>query len=296
MGRLAGMMIRTGFVGAGKLGSSLAKTLLNTDHKVTFFNNGSHTVSSFVHSNSSIPVENDSSVFLNNSDVFIISVQDRLIANVDNELLWPSGSVVLHCSGSLDSSVLKNAKSRQCHTGSLHLVTSLSGNSSEAREFDSLPVIFEGDGKAQVVAKQLCAPFAHPFITTSAENKRLHHLACMFTVNFLPYLLNRASELWKDAGIGETDQHVLMQALLRDYLANLDRNNVPESASGPIPRGDGETIRNHLQGIEATGRTTIGDEFRYHCQKTAEMLLHNGIIESDWYEEMLNLLRSDIKT
>jgi predicted short-subunit dehydrogenase-like oxidoreductase (DUF2520 family) len=282
-------MRQVGIIGGGRIGTGLSIVLNENNAAVTVLNQGNHALSEPIKAIPGITVTSDQRMFLQSGEIFILAVRDEQINSVEASLPWPEGTAVFHCSGAIDSSVLQHAAARGCPVGSLHFVTSVVDPVRAAEQFRSVPVVCEGAARAVSLARELTAGFAEPFIEITPEKKGVHHLACMFTVNFLSALLSRSGALWSGAGIGEENQNHLSRRLLQDYVDNLAGRSPAETVSGPLVRRDFQTIAGHLQRLDDFP-DAFGDDFRYFCMRTAETLQKTGRFTNDAMQELLSLL------
>lgn len=183
------------------------------------------------------------------ADLVIIAVPDDAIAEVAQELSetgdWQD-KIALHTSGSRSSEVLSPLKAVGAAVGSIHPLQSFSGG-------ESIPAGtvygIEGDAIA-VDAAQKLARFldGRPLMLTS-ENKPLYHAAACMAANYLVTLLDLAQKMLISAGLQEGEAIPALFPLVDGVLGNVRRNGTVKGLTGPIVRGDAETVAAHLTAI-----------------------------------------------
>ena len=80
------------------------------------------------------------------------------------------------------------------------------------------------------------------------------HAAAVMASNFLPPLLDAASRLLERAGVPYEDALPALLPLVRGTLENIAERGVEGAVTGPVPRGDVETVGLHLRALEDTDR------------------------------------------
>jgi predicted short-subunit dehydrogenase-like oxidoreductase (DUF2520 family) len=139
------------------------------------------------------------------------------------------------------------------------------GAAGEAVPFSLHPLQTVPDGKADLLgapaavdgataeARELARALAEglglrPF-EVPADVRAAYHAAASMASNFLIALEESAAALLADAGI--EDGRELLAPLVLRTAANWAEGG-PEALTGPIARGDEETVRRHLEAIAAT--------------------------------------------
>jgi predicted short-subunit dehydrogenase-like oxidoreductase (DUF2520 family) len=82
----------------------------------------------------------------------------------------------------------------------------------------------------------------------------LYHAASVVASNYLVAITGLATRLLAEAGVEEDDALNALLPLLRGTLDNIEQLGVPASLTGPIARGDADTIRLHLARLSPEDR------------------------------------------
>ena len=158
--------------------------------------------------------------------------------------------VVLHSSGALSSEELAVLRKRGASVASLHpMMTFVPGETPDMR---GVAWTIEGDERALRAARKIVSALGGQALPIRPEHKPLYHAFGAFLSPLLVVHLVAASEVAKMAGIRRQDFAAIMKPIVSRTLENLFANigELPGRAfSGPLVRGDVETIRRHLRSL-----------------------------------------------
>ena len=154
------------------------------------------------------------------------------------------GKVVFHSSGALSSDVLKPLKQAGAHTASLHpMMTFVPGT---APDMSKVPFAVEGDRQAVAVAKQIVGKLGAEVFPIRKSAKVLYHALGSFSSPLVVATLVTAERVGRAAGLTLPQTRKVMAAILQQTLKNYLERGPAAAFSGPIKRGDLETVRRHL--------------------------------------------------
>ncbi|WP_041695938.1 Rossmann-like and DUF2520 domain-containing protein [Alicyclobacillus acidocaldarius] len=183
------------------------------------------------------------------ANVVWITVSDSAIASVCRQFAeagaWRRGQVVFHTSGALASDVLEPAAVRGAKTASVHPLQTFAGDEDDAERLKGVAVAVEGQPEAVRLACSLAAAWgARPFAIAAAD-KPAYHAAAVLASNAVIALMATASRL---APLPEGAKSLL--PLAQRTLENLASLGIPAALTGPIERGDVDTVAEHLRALE----------------------------------------------
>jgi predicted short-subunit dehydrogenase-like oxidoreductase (DUF2520 family) len=92
-----------------------------------------------------------------------------------------------------------------------------------------------------------------PLVIAPAR-RPVYHAAAVFGSNYLVALTAATVRLLLDAGVAERDAFPALMPLLRGTLDNIEQLGVSAALTGPIARGDLETVRLHLSRLSPAQR------------------------------------------
>jgi predicted short-subunit dehydrogenase-like oxidoreductase (DUF2520 family) len=109
----------------------------------------------------------------------------------------------------------------------------------------------EGDETALPVVRQLVQDVGGILMEIAPEAKPLYHAAAVAASNYLVALMDLALKLDREAGILPGVSFRALWPLIKGTLNNIGAKGIPAALTGPIARGDVDTVRAHVRAIEA---------------------------------------------
>ena len=188
------------------------------------------------------------------ADVVFITTPDAAIGSVAECLAEQKGlkrgAVVLHCSGALSSEIIAAVHRCGAYAGSLHPLQSFAAPTFPENPFRGIIMAGEGDGKALDIAREIAAGFQAVFLKIETEHKTLYHAAAVAASNYLVTLLAVSTRLLEGSGIAPEKTLQVLLPLVRGTLNNIEKRGVADALTGPIARGDVDTVEAHCRKIE----------------------------------------------
>lgn len=201
---------------------------------------------------------------LPNADLLVLSVSDRAIAEVASRLAASVSEVqsAVHLSGYASVATLRPLEEAGLLVGSFHPLQTLPNPETGA---DSLAGAY-----AAVTAKEPLRSELHDLASDldmvpfdlEDERKPLYHAGAAAASNLVVTALAIAADLLGAAGVP-------LQAarpLTEQVVANAFTLGPDAALTGPIARGDIETVRGHLAAAE---KASVGRQFRLLAEATA---------------------------
>jgi predicted short-subunit dehydrogenase-like oxidoreductase (DUF2520 family) len=176
-----------------------------------------------------------------------LCVPDREIAHCALSLLDASswkGKVALHSSGALSSDALHALRQMGAAVASLHPMMTFVPDVTPSLE--GVPFAVEGDAAAVKMARGIVRQLRGEIFAIQKKHKAAYHAWGAFASPLLISALVTAEEVAGAAGISRQSAHRMMLPIVRQTLANYARQGPAGAFSGPIIRGDAETLRKHL--------------------------------------------------
>ncbi|MGZ4889421.1 MAG: Rossmann-like and DUF2520 domain-containing protein [Candidatus Angelobacter sp.] len=185
------------------------------------------------------------------SDIVWICHTDDALAETAKRLAqkpgW-MGKVVLHSSGALTSDVLSPLKRKGAHTASLHpMMTFVPG---ATPRMDEVPFAVEGDSRAVAVARRIVADLGAEIFPIKKAAKPLYHALGSFSSPLIVATLVTAERVGRSAGLSASQTRRVMAPILRQTLKNYQERGAAAAFSGPIKRGDLNTVVRHLKELK----------------------------------------------
>ncbi len=185
----------------------------------------------------------------------VIAVPDAAIADIGRCLAastaLPSGLIVFHCSGTLDSSVLSPLADSGCLIGSIHPMMSFHNDSLPASALRGIGCGIEGDDAFWIEGQRFAELMDWRPLRIDTKRKSLYHAANVFAGNFPTVLAFIADALLRAAAADASAAELsYLLPMMHAVLARLDDTTPGAALTGPAARGDLETIRRHLDALK----------------------------------------------
>jgi len=244
---------RIAIVGAGNLGSALARALHGASYpisEVIYRNGGSlqraRRVAEDVGS-AAVPVSQARFV----ADVVWLCVPDSKLAMCARQLAKAAdwlGKIALHPSGALPSDELQPLRGCGAAVAAAHPLMTFVRRSS--RSLVGVPFAIEGDSPAVRAARRMVRDVGGEAFSIRRRDKALYHAWGAFASPLLIALLATAERVAMAAGVrSPAAARKRMLPILEQTLRNYGALGPADAFSGPLVRGDVATVRRHVQAL-----------------------------------------------
>jgi predicted short-subunit dehydrogenase-like oxidoreductase (DUF2520 family) len=157
--------------------------------------------------------------------------------------------VVLHLSGLLDRTALAVLESSGAGLGSFHPLQTIADPGSAAQRLTGACAGIEGDARAIETGELLARLLGMHPVRIAAAAKPLYHAAAVIAGNYPAVLAALAERLARAAGISPENAGRMYLPLLAGAAGNLLAVGPGPALTGPVRRGDLETLRRHLAAL-----------------------------------------------
>ncbi|MBS1903010.1 MAG: DUF2520 domain-containing protein [Bacteroidetes bacterium] len=241
-------------IGKGKLGRSLSAAIQSCHGRYTLFANVPARTASFARLGKN-----------GGPDVVFVVCADRFVRDTAARAIAACGvntTIAIHCAGSLPASVLPS------HLGvaraMLHPIQTFAKPS--ARAFNGITFGLQSTDKK---ARDFALPFSKAIggkdvIELVERQLPLYHTSTVFAANFVTLLVAAVESISLDLDQAPKRFKAALAPLMQTALANALHKPAFAALTGPIARGDTETIASHRAALRKIGRRdllTIYDAF-----------------------------------
>ncbi len=282
--------MKVGIIGAGKVGTALGFAMVRKGITVAAVSDkipatlekakeyiGPHTL-----------YTTDNLTAVNMADVVAITTQDGVISEVAREIGGKTGrlegKLFFHTSGAHPSSILHPLETQGALIGSLHPLQTFPDVDSAIAVLPETYIFIEGDPTALPILEELGTEIGRTTVHIEGKDKVLYHLAAVFVCNFLSALLFAGEGIMKKIDI----QLEPFFPIIRATLNNIEKKGPLLSLTGPVVRGDIDTLAAHVSAME--GMEQHKELYRVLSLVAVEMVKQRGLLTEEMLEEMRRML------
>ena len=283
-----------GFLGAGRTATALALGLSNAGYMVAA--TASRSLASAQSLAAKLPecqALADPPELLQRCDIVFLTVPDDAIASVAASLPWREGQGAVHCSGALSLDVLAPAQERGAQVGGLHPLQTFATLEGGDQSLAGSTFAIEGEGALHRWLEEAVQGLEGRFIHLRSQDRPLYHAAAVISCGYVATLLDAASALWEAMGFRRDEVLSALLPLTRGTLRNVEAQGPRDGATGPIVRGDTDTVRRHLLSLAERAPEVLP----LYCQAglaTVAIALARGSINLNQASEINRLLRAHL--
>lgn len=190
-----------------------------------------------------------------NADIIFLTVPDGQISSVVGGLAgltdtdW-KGKSVIHTSGALTTELLEPLRKLGAITSSMHpLQTFPPGSKSE--RFKN--IYFAVEGENTFLVEKIARDLGGTPFRIQSRNKILYHTAATIASNYMFALVSTAVRTLELSGIDKDgiDPLKVLFPLIKGTLGSIEEYGIKEGLTGPVARGDIETIERHIAELKS---------------------------------------------
>jgi predicted short-subunit dehydrogenase-like oxidoreductase (DUF2520 family) len=251
--------LKVGVVGAGRVGAVLAARLRTAGHEIVAVAGESdasrHRIADLLPGLSA----SKPSAVARAADLLLLTVPDDMLPNVVTVLAASGalreGQYVVHTSGRHGLDVLEPARAVGARTVALHPAMTFTGTALDLDRLDGCVFGLTAGAAERKLAEAVVADLGGRPMWVPEEMRTLYHAGLAHGANHLVTLVTEAMEML--AAAGSDDPAGTLRPLLTAALDNaLEQGDA--ALTGPIVRGDLNTVRAHLADIAASAPQTMG--------------------------------------
>ncbi len=192
------------------------------------------------------------------TSILILAVPDDVLHSVANEVAQmgpaPPACVALHLSGALSTDVLGPLHGAGYTLGSLHPLQTVADPWSGVERLRGCAYAIAGEPAALAATRRLVATLdGHPMVIPPAL-RPLYHASAVFASNYVLAAAAAVARTLAEAGIDEDEAVRAALPLMRGTMDNVEQLGLGAALTGPVARGDVDTVRLHLSRLSPRER------------------------------------------
>lgn len=241
-------------IGAGKIAYSLTAALVKSGYNVSSIISKKKSSAEKLAKKFKILLSSDKFNSLTKENkIFFLTVPDNQIEKIAKALsglnLDFKNSLFIHVSGALDINELKSLKKKKASIASFHIMQTFP--STKVVDIPGCTVAIEAEQKVTKDFLNKLAFDLHlkPFLLKSG-NKIYYHLVGVFASNFLVGNLFSSEKMFELSKKGKANFNYIIDSIVYSTINNVKNVGTSKALSGPVERGDYETIEKHLKALK----------------------------------------------
>jgi predicted short-subunit dehydrogenase-like oxidoreductase (DUF2520 family) len=207
------------------------------------------------------------------ADVVLLAVADRDLADVARWPFWLPGQVLAHLSGATGAAALADALPGRAaqHCGSLHPMVSLPrGATVPITHFDGAVAAVDGDTVAREALGTIARVLGLAPVHVPHADRARWHAAATLVGNAPAALVRLADAMLEPLDLEPTMRRQaligLLQSVVRNLAAHPPASSLADTISGPVARGDTDTLARHRAALVDT--PWLGEAYDAACTLT----------------------------
>jgi predicted short-subunit dehydrogenase-like oxidoreductase (DUF2520 family) len=241
-------------IGAGAAGGSLAAKLTKTGERIVgVYDPIRDHARAVAKATKTDPYWEEPPQTIKKADIAFVAVPDSEVLKAAKEIaglgLNAPEQTWLHVSGSLSVEVLAPLSQAGSSIGAFHpAIVFPPGRITPIPSGTYFAI--DGDDRALIVAEKMADRLGGVAVRVPAAVRPLYHAATVLASNYIVALLWQAGLMLSDAGLKGGDVEKLLTSLALSALNRADKDGIDKSLSGPILRGEADTVRRHLDALK----------------------------------------------
>jgi len=230
--------LKSGFIGAGRIGCSLAK----------YFEEKGSTVSGVYSRSGGLPAEE----VVKNSEILFLTVPDSAIADVwdDVKKLPIEDKIICHTSGALSSDVFAGIEKLGAYGYSVHPFLAFSSKNTDVGLISRTFFTIEGSEKRLDDVKCLIECLGNSVRIIDKSQKAKYHAAAVFLSNHVTAIAQVGCNVLKGCGLDDEFTHAALNTIFLGNAGKVAETGTVNSLTGPVERNDVMTVKKHIDALE----------------------------------------------
>ncbi len=283
-------------IGPGKVGCAVGNRLFNSGYPI-------HAVigrdqvrtadaRSFIGADEAVASTNLQSAA--DAEIILLATTDDqlegLAAKLQQQLELKANQCMVHFSGLYPAAILTTPASSH-KALSIHPLLPFANRQLAAEKLQDCPCALEGDARAIELGSELIKAFGGQPFQIDSEKKALYHASASIASNFLVTLFATAANLLPECGIDAATANRLLLPLVQATLDNIGQFGTQRGLTGPIVRGDQNTVEKHIASLESSAPELL-HLYQLLGSKTVDLARDAARLSQEQADQLHRLLKS----
>jgi predicted short-subunit dehydrogenase-like oxidoreductase (DUF2520 family) len=207
------------------------------------------------------------------------------------------GSIVIHTSGAHTIGLLQSARTAGAFRAVIHPLQSVPGMEQGIKNLPGSYFRIEADPEALETARGIVkalggAELAMPAWRSDPQSAALYHAGAVVASNYFVALIDYGLQFYQALGADKQEALKAVLPLIKGTLGNIERMGTAAALTGPIARGDVETVKGHVEAMQERAPELL-DLYRALAKQTIAVAAEKGSITRQTAENFLGLLNAE---
>ena len=287
-------------IGAGRVGSSVGFLLGRAGYTVTAV--AARTTESAARASAFIgqgEATIDAARAAASAEIVFITTPDRVIQEVCEKiaatLAFKLGAIAIHMSGAHSLGLLEAAQRAGAARAVIHPLQSLASREQGVKTLPGSYFRVEADPAARETATNIVGALggfelAMPKWSSDEDSAALYHAGAVTVSNYFVALIDFGLKFYQALGAEKQEALKAVLPLIRGTLHNIEKLGIPDALTGPIMRGDIQTVRDHLEAMQRRTPELTG-LYKGLARQTVLVAREKGSITQQTAEELFGLVK-----
>jgi predicted short-subunit dehydrogenase-like oxidoreductase (DUF2520 family) len=218
---------------------------------------------------------------MSGANVVIVCVRDAQLDEAIDEVaaaaksgLVERGTVIMHTSAIAEPEGLRALSDAGFPTGTFHPLVPFSDPEVSAELLRGGWIGIDGENAAKSASRRLAGHLGARTLDIPPGRKPAYHAAAVISSNFPVVLASVAGHLLQDIGVPDATAYQAVETLMRAALVNMKQALPDDVLTGPVVRGDADTVAKHLRALKEHERAL--DVYRALSAAAVEIAQRRG--------------------
>ena len=216
------------------------------------------------------------------ANVIIVCVRDPQLDEAIDEVKVAAGdgrisrgSVILHTSAIAEPGGLRSLSEAGFPGGTFHPLVPFGDPETSAELLRKAWIGIDGENAAKNASRRLAGHLGARTLEIPPGKKPAYHAAAVISSNFPVVLASVAGHLLHDIGIPDASAYQAVESLMAGALSNMKQALPDDALTGPVVRGDAETVARHLRALQ--GHDAALEVYRSLSTAAVEIAQRRGV-------------------
>jgi predicted short-subunit dehydrogenase-like oxidoreductase (DUF2520 family) len=216
------------------------------------------------------------------ANVVIVCVRDPQLDETIAEVITAArsglvarGAAILHTSAIAEPDGLRALSEGGFPGGTFHPLIPFSDPEVSAELLRKGWIGIDGENAAKNASRRLAGHLGARTLDIPPGKKPAYHAAAVIASNFPVVLGSVAGHLLHDIGIPDASAHQAVESLMSGAMANMKQTLPDDALTGPVVRGDAETVGKHLRALQKHG--SASEVYRALSAAAVEIAQRRGV-------------------